>query len=952
MYPYPLKYHQVKYLSIWLLLIFLMPGNLLWAQQADFSYTAVPASMCNPVTLTFKNNSTGNPTAYSWDFGDGRTSHDVNPQITYTAPGPKKVTLVATFANGTSTYYRTFEVGATPQVAFSADVTSSCKLYTANFTDATPNATARTWDFGDGTAPVTTGNAFVSHAYTKAGQYDVTLTVTNSNGCQSMLKKAAYITISHPEISMDAPVSGCVPYTAALNATSTNDLNDPVAEWKWNFGDGATASTATGTTTHAYTQTGTYPVTVTVRTNGGCEISKTFDKQVRTGNPPSDVSFTATPGSACVGEPVRLLANARYADSYSWDFGDGTKEEVYANDIRHNFVANGSITIHMKAGSNGCYTPAAPVTVNITGPVSQFTIARDCNDKSKFIFTNTSSGTTPTTTYQWDFGDNTPVVGSQHATHTYTTPDRYTVRLTISDNGSSCNHSSFQTVYYFKADFSAGVSSICRGSKATYEVLNVPVNLVADYTWQFGDGSSYTTTDQHFVKTWATAGIFTDQLTIRYKDAAYCDDIVTKTDNINILAPQADFSTATATCAGQPVSFTNASMPSPNIPIAGWQWDFGNGKVSSAQTPPATSYSASGGYPVKLVVTDARNCQDSVTKEVNVHPTPFVRASATQPKICEGNTVALHAVSDATVQWLNGGSLSCVYCPDPVASPVTNTRYLVEAANVHGCTTKDSVDIAVVPKVNLTVSKDTFACYGSSVQLKASGAAIYNWTPVTGLTNNTIANPVTTPIEDITYQVTGTNDPLCPMSAPLPVKVSVKQVPSVSAGNDQTVMAGDVVRLMANGSADIVKWQWSPADYLDNAASPFTNAAVRKSISYAITGTNQYGCTKSDVMRIDLVCNTDLIFIPNTFSPNGDGVNDLFYLRGKGISLVKSFRIFNRLGQEVFHRENIQVEDISAGWNGTFNGQPQGADVYIYFVEAYCDANEFFRLKGNVTLLR
>ncbi|MBC9930698.1 PKD domain-containing protein [Chitinophaga qingshengii] len=946
-----MKYLQAKCLSALVLLIFLVQGNPLLAQQADFSYTAVPATMCNPVTLTFKNNSTGNPTAYSWDFGDGRTSHDPNPQITYTASGPKKVTLVATFPNGNSTYYRTFEVGATPQIAFSADVTNSCKTYTANFTDATPNATARTWDFGDGTAPVTTANAFTSHAYTKAGKYDVTLTVTNSNGCQSTLKKTAYITISQPEISLDAPLNGCVPYTAAFNATSTNDLNDPVAEWKWNFGDGSTATTTTGTTAHPYTQTGTYNVSITIRTAGGCEISKTFNKQVRTGNPPSAVSFTATPADACVGEPVRLIASAQYADSYNWDYGDGTQEEVYTNDIRHGFTSNGTLTVKMKAGSNGCYTPAAPVNVTITGPVSQFTVTRDCNDKNKFTFTNTSTGTTPTTTYQWDFGDNTPVVGSQHATHTYTTPDKYTVRLTVSDNG-NCNHSSFQTVYDFKADFSTGVSAICRGSKATYEVLNVPVNLVADYTWHFGDGTTFTTTDQRFVKTWAAAGSFTDQLVIRYKDPGYCDDIVTKPGNINILAPQADFATASATCAGQPVSFTNTSAPSPNIPIANWQWDFGNGKVSSAQTPPATTYSASGGYPVKLVITDARNCQDSVTKDVTINPTPFVKASAAQAKICEGNNVTLHAQSDGSLQWLNAATLSCAYCADPVATPVTNTRYLVEASNVYGCTMRDSTDIAVVPKVNLTVSKDTYACYGSSVQLQAGGATIYDWTPVTGLTNNTIANPVTTPTEDMVYQVRGTNDPMCPMSAPLSVKVAVKQVPSISAGKSQTVVAGDVIRLMASGSSDIVKWQWSPTDYLDNPTSPFTNAAVRKTTTYSITGTNQYGCTKSDVLRVDLICNTELIFIPNTFSPNGDGVNDIFYLRGKGISLVKSFRIFNRLGQEVFHRENIQVEDINAGWNGTFNGQPQGADVYIYFVEAYCDANEFFRLKGNVTLLR
>ncbi|WP_160711549.1 PKD domain-containing protein [Chitinophaga solisilvae] len=947
-----MKYLQAKCLRALGLLIFLVQGNLLLAQKADFTYTAEPATMCTPVTLTFRNTSTGNPVSYSWDFGDGRTSHDPNPQITYTASGPKKVTLEAIYANGSSAYYRTFEVGATPAVAFSADVVSNCKPYTANFTDATPNAVSRTWDFGDGTAPVVTGNAFVPHSYGKAGIYDVTLTVTNSNGCTASLKKAAYITVSLPEITLSAPASGCVPFTAALTATSVNGINDPVKSWDWSFGDGQTAANAGSNVSHVYTQTGTYHIGVTVTTNSGCQVARTFDKHIHTGNPPSNVGFTVSPTNACVGEPVRLLANAGFADSYSWDFGDGAKEEVYTNDIRHAFTANGTLTINMKAGSNGCYTAAPPATINVTGPVSKFTVTRDCNNKNTFIFTNTSAGTNANSTYQWDFGDNSPVVTTADATHTYTTPDNYTVRLTVGETGNSCSHSSFQTVYYFRADFTTGVSAICRGSKANYQVLNVPVNLVESYTWQFGDGSSHTTTDQSYTKTWMAAGVYDDRLIIKYKDPAYCDDVVTKTANIRILAPVADFGLNSATCAGQPVTFLNTSQPSPNIPIATWQWDLGNGQKSAAQIPAATKYTSSGGYPVKLVITDARNCQDSVTKTITINPTPYIRVSSPQPKICEGNSITLHAQSDGNVQWLSGASLSCVFCTDPVATPVTNTRYLAEAANAYGCTLRDSVDIAVVPKVNLTVSNDTFACYGSSIRLKATGAAIYDWTPVTGLTNNTIADPITTPIEDITYQVRGTNDPLCPMSAPLSVKVAVKAVPTINAGNDQTVTAGDIVRLMANGSSDIVKWQWSPADYLDNPASPFTTAAVRKSMTYSITGTNQYGCTKSDVMSVDLVCNTDAVFIPNTFSPNGDGVNEVFYPRGRGVAFIKSFRIFNRLGQEVFHREKINIDDITAGWDGNFNGKPQAADVYIYFIEAYCDTNDFFTLKGNVTLLR
>ena len=161
-----MKFLQEKRFRTFLLLIFLSQANGLLAQKADFTYTASPGSLCTPVTLTLKNTSTGSPVAYNWDFGDGRTSHDPDPQVTYTTGGPVKISLETQYyVNGgiiSSTYWRDIVIGATPQVDFSADVTKSCKTYTANFTDATPGTASRTWDFVDGTF-VTTSNAYISH---------------------------------------------------------------------------------------------------------------------------------------------------------------------------------------------------------------------------------------------------------------------------------------------------------------------------------------------------------------------------------------------------------------------------------------------------------------------------------------------------------------------------------------------------------------------------------------------------------------------------------------------------------------------------------------------------------------------------------------------------------------------------------------------------------------------
>jgi gliding motility-associated-like protein len=101
-----------------------------------------------------------------------------------------------------------------------------------------------------------------------------------------------------------------------------------------------------------------------------------------------------------------------------------------------------------------------------------------------------------------------------------------------------------------------------------------------------------------------------------------------------------------------------------------------------------------------------------------------------------------------------------------------------------------------------------------------------------------------------------------------------------------------------------------------------------------------------------MVCESGVVFLPNTFSPNGDGQNDIFYIRGKGINTVKSFRIYNRWGQLIFERSNFNIEDPTFGWDGKAKGVLVDPDVFIYVAELVCDTNEPFTLKGNVMLLR
>lgn len=919
-------------------------------QQANFTHTATPASLCAPVTVNFQNTSTGFPISYTWDLDNGSAAYTANAEATYTQPGTYRITLTVQYPNGSSQYWREITVNPSPAVEFTVDVASSCKPYTATFTDLTPNAAVRSWNFGDGTS-ITTNNGSVQHTYTRPGNYNVTLSATNAFGCTQTLTKSSFINIAVPTIVISGTnITGCAPVNASLTAAVSSITNDPVTQYAWNFGDGATQNSTAAAVTHQYNNPGAYNVTVTVTTQQGCSASLTAGQLVRAGTPPANVSFTATPGTACAGTPVRLLATATNADSYSWDFGDGTTQESTSNDITHAFQSNGNITVQMRAGRNGCYTNSAPVTLQITGPAAHFTYNRTCGNRQQFSFTNTSVTTTGVT-YEWDFGDGSPLEYTRDAMHSYAQSGNYTVRLTVRETSGACQSSDFQTVSSFEPDFSTGISAICRGSNIGYGVLNVPTQLVDHYSWRFGDNTIMDATDTDIDKAYHQSGTFTDMLIIYYKDpAVYCNDTIVKQDHITILAPEANFTAGNA-CAGQQVSFTDASQPWPNIPLTSWQWTMGNGGASNTQTPAATTYTTAGPYDVKLVITDARNCKDSITQSLTVNPVPYLVMASRNHQICEGNSVTLVAQSDGNLLWSPNNNLSCLTCASPAASPVTDAKYYVRSTNTFGCAVQDSASVKVIPRVQLAVRPDTAICTGNAVQLWAAGAASYSWSPATNLSAANIANPISTPTADITYTVTGSNNASCPAQTQQ-VTIQVKPLPTVNAGADQTVTTGSRVSLDATASADVVRWQWSPTDYLDCSICPYTYASVRQPMTYSITVTNDVGCTKSDIVNINLVCDKEAVYIPNTFSPNGDGTNDVFYVRGKGVKFIKSFRIFNRWGQEVFKRENITIDDSSSGWNGSYKNQPQPADVYVYFIEAYCDTNERFELRGNVTLLR
>jgi gliding motility-associated-like protein len=387
-----------------------------------------------------------------------------------------------------------------------------------------------------------------------------------------------------------------------------------------------------------------------------------------------------------------------------------------------------------------------------------------------------------------------------------------------------------------------------------------------------------------------------------------------------------------------------------NANTLAWQWNFGNGQTSSVQNPVAQSYTVAANYIVTSVVIDENGCKDSVAKTVGIHPLPNTNAGS-DALICRGSFIQLNPSGATNYTWNNTPGLSCTNCANPLAAPTDSTLYIVTGISQFGCSKSDSIIINVRQPFVLQVSPATSICAGESTQISASGTDNYNWAPSTGLDDPNKATTRARPSITTLYKVIAKDNDHC-FSDTAGVLITVKPLPTVQAGNDITITAGTPGQLQASGSHDVTSWKWTPEYQLSCLNCPDPKAVPRQTTTYSVQVKNAAGCTSRDDVTVFVTCNKGNLFIPNTFSPNGDGMNDKFYPRGTGIGLIRSLRVFNRWGELVFEKINFNANDASAGWDGTYKGQKLSPDVFVFACEVVCENNEVLLFKGDITLIQ
>ncbi|PZF74011.1 PKD domain-containing protein [Taibaiella soli] len=906
--------------------------------KATFSYSCDTALKVN-----FTNNSLG-ATGWLWDFGDGTTGSSFNASHTYPAIGNYTALLITW--NDTTGCHDTLAmqltiVGLVPY--FSTTDTNICRdrqlKFTSSVTGGAP--TRYDWTVNGSTWYDTTANFDYKFVY--SGIYTVAITVRDIHDCYQTYTRTNYIHVGWPSVNFSVnPSIACAPANVLFTDQTTDIAGNYTTARVWDLGIGSPISSPNSTTvTQLYTAAGNYTIKLKVTDNFGCTDSLTLIDYLKVRKPVAN--YSATNPISCPGKAVFFLNNSQGSPlHYQWDFGDGTSSTQ--TNPNHIYNQLGTFTVKLVAidSVGGCRDSI--VKLNYITIVAKPTAAFTMSDTFRIcppLVVNFTNNTVGGSSYFWDFGDNGNSI-LQTPSHVYNSG--IFVPKLIATNAYGCTDTATGKVRVlgYSGELSYTPLSGCAPLTVNFTALeqNVP-----GFIFDFSDGHTTPTNAQTTTHTYTTAGTYIPKLIMT--DNAGCSAISVGLDTIKVDGVIGGFTfTPYPACNSGTLTFIDTSHGTYST-INSTLWVFHDGVTSTAASP-THSYNGVGTYAVTLIHTTTTGCKDTLHSDVTFYPLPTIDAGL-DTTICLGDSAILMPAGGVTYTWMPAGSLDCDTCTHPHAGPTASTLYTVTGKDIHGCASTDTVRVSIKTKTTASFSANGEICEGDTIQLHVYGGQVYNWTPPLGLDNAHIADPVAHLDTTVNYVVIVSEGSCIPDTGYINVLVHPR--PHVDAGQDQTMVAGNSVQLSATGN-HIVSYAWTPPESLNCNTCADPEATPKSTTDYVVRAYTDYGCHDSDNVTVHVICQSSQVYIPNTFIPNGNGTNDRFYPRGRGIRQIKLFRIYDRWGEMIFERKNIDANDYNNAWDGTFNGKELSPDVYVYTIDGVCDTGEEFSWQGDISLIR
>jgi gliding motility-associated-like protein len=563
-----------------------------------------------------------------------------------------------------------------------------------------------------------------------------------------------------------------------------------------------------------------------------------------------------------------------------------------------------------------------------------------CKNTKTINLANMSTSPLITST-NWELfnADGVSIFNSASTTTSYTFPDTglYKIKLVINRN-KQCSDSawSLARVYPgFIPDFS--VNGICFTKPTRFtDASSSYYGLVNSWSWDFGD-VTFNDTSNLPSSTYTYTSMGLKNIRLIATDTKGCHDTALK--NISILdkPPLSLAFRDTLICVPDAVQLMA-------IGNGIFSWTPGTTMINGNTANPTVSPGNTITYYVNL---DDNGClnRDSVKVRVVDHVT---LKAMNDTIICRSDTIRLHLTSDGLqYSWTPASQVLNTTAPNPQVVTYNTTPYTV-TAHIGSCSASDQIVVTTVPYPVANAGTDTTVCFATSAQLHGSTESnTFSWLPAPSLSNLNILNPIADPHATTSYVLSVYETRGCPKPGFDTVVVIVMPDINAYCGRDTTVITGQSLQLNATGG---VAYRWKPATGLSNAtiANPMAvYTAPSTGISYKVYVYNEAGCVDSASIKVKIYQTPPSVFVPNAFTPNSDGKNDLLRPIAAGIAKIEAFQIYNRWGQRVF---STTVSEL--GWDGTIAGKPQPSGTYVWMVKAVDHTGAPYMQRGTLLLIR
>lgn len=972
-----------------------------WVEVHDptVSFTADTFfSSCPPLEVNFSNLSlSGNQ--WTWHFGDGSVSNLEHPTHVYSTAGFYDVILEVVAFPGCSsidTISQMIQITG-PTGNFVLPSVNSCAPYTVQLVGSGSNIASYTWLFGNGDIQTNNSHApndTTHYTYTQAGAYVPILVIDDGMGCQIPIEQDTIFIQAPPTPAFAADSLGCQQDSIQYQLLSSMAANNSV---EWFFEGGSPNYSTQFNPTVYYPDTGDFKVQL-ILWEDNCSDSLILPNYISI-KPAPNAHFTIYQSDSCAPASLQFsdssTSSQGYIQSWFWDLDN--QQTAHSRDttiyyhqadslaikllVQNNFGCRD--TIHsllelypspiLEAGTypNLCagdslqlqasgtatsisWSSAAWISdSSIMNPITivhqtQQYILRGYNQYGCLAIDSVEVQATPwiivdagdsvsicqgdsialqasgnTSLYNWRQSNS---LSCQYCASPMAFPDSSQLYYLSPDSNSLCSNidSVWVLVHPLPLAQITADSSICLGDS-----LQLLATGGQSYVWSAGNNLS----NLNIPNPIATPTI-SNTYTVIVTDSNSCQDSISLSIQLrdNSFLPISD----QTICAGDSVVL-NIHQGSNAL----WLGD----SLSCHQCLQTIAFPVdSSTYIVHYYNQQDCPVEDSI--QIQVLDLRMLQALSSD-SICQGDSLMLQVIGhdNAPIEWRPNYALSSTTSLNPIAYPSTATTYTVRIQQGL-CTAIDSLSIALHPPTTIN-SLDLNYCIGDSAQLSATGNAhSYQWSPTTALSNAHISTPMVYTAYDQQYQIIGTGT--CNTDTAY-ATVWVHDYPMVQLDSSITALSGTTISLNSH-AAPHHSFIWSPATDLSCSNCPDPSWQVQYNQTFYLTVSNQWGCTVNDSILINVLpsCTDDLLFVPNAFSPNQDGHNDILYLQSGVLQEVVLFQIYNRWGQLVF-----ETRDMQQGWDGRFQGGDLSPDVFGYFAVFKCPSTgEEILKKGNITILR